>query len=55
MLKLRKNRKNDLYIFLARRHVQKLTCLTAKFQEEKSPGQVMREVMVYDEDSSFEQ
>ena len=24
---------NDLYIFLSRRDVRKLTCLTAKFQE----------------------
>ena len=55
MLKLWKNKRNDLYIFLARRDVQKLTCLTAKFKKnlqnhfEKSPG----EVMVYDEHSSF--
>ena len=34
MLKLRKNKRNDLYIFFARRDVRKLTCLTAKFQEE---------------------
>ena len=31
--KLQKNKRNDLYIFLARRDVRKLTCLTAKFQE----------------------
>ena len=38
--------------FFARRDVRKLTCLTAKFQEEaieKSLG----EFMVYDEHSSF--
>ena len=34
MLKLRKNKRNDLYFFFARRDVRKLTCLTAKFQEE---------------------
>ena len=33
MVKLRKNKRNDLYFFFARRDVQKLTCLTAKFQE----------------------
>ena len=58
MLKLRKNKRKDLYIFFVRRDVRKLTCLTAKFQEdptrkplrEKLPG----EVMVYDEHLSFE-
>ena len=34
MLKLRKNKRNDLYILLAHRDVRKLTCLIAKFQEE---------------------
>ena len=34
MLTLQKNERNDVYIFFARRDVQKLTCLTAKFQEE---------------------
>ena len=34
MLKLQKNERNDVYIFFARRDVRKLTCLTAKFQEE---------------------
>ena len=57
MLKLRKNKRNDLYIYFARRNVRKLTCLTAKFQEdpitdiEKSPG----EVMVHEEHSILEQ
>ena len=50
MLKLRKNKRNDLHIFFAHRDVRNLTCLSAKFQEdEKSPG----EVMVYDKHSSF--
>ena len=34
MLILQKNKRNDLYICFARRDVRKLTCLTAKFQEE---------------------
>ena len=34
MLKLQKNKRKDVYIFVARRDVRKLTCLTAKFQEE---------------------
>ena len=34
MFKLQKNEKNDVYIIFARRDVRKLTCLTAKFQEE---------------------
>ena len=34
MLKLQTNERNDLYIFFARRDVRKLTCVTAKFQEE---------------------
>ena len=34
MLKLQTNEKNDVYIFFARRDARKLTCLTAKFQEE---------------------
>ena len=33
-LTLQKNESNDVYIFFAGRHVRKLTCLTAKFQEE---------------------
>ena len=33
MLKLRKNKRNDQYIFFSGRNVRKLTCLTAKFQE----------------------
>ena len=32
MIKLRKNKRNDLYIFFARRDVRMLTCPTAKFQ-----------------------
>ena len=31
MLTLQKNERNDVYIFLARRHVRKLTFLTEKF------------------------
>ena len=42
MLKLRKNKWNDLYIFSARGDVQKVTCLTAKFQEE--PVEPLREI-----------
>ena len=34
MLKIQTNERNDVYIFFARRDVRKLTCLTAKFQEE---------------------
>ena len=34
MLKLRQNKRNDLYIFFACRDIRKLTCLTAKFQED---------------------
>ena len=34
MLKLQKNERNDLYIFIARRDVRELTRHTAKFQEE---------------------
>ena len=34
MLKLQTNERNDVYIFFARRDTRKLTCLTAKFQEE---------------------
>ena len=34
MLKLQTNERNDVYIFFARRDVRKLTCVTAKFQEE---------------------
>ena len=34
MLKLQTNERNDMYIFFARRDARKLTCLTAKFQEE---------------------
>ena len=55
MLKLQTNERNDVFILFARRDARKLTCLTAKFQEEaiepfeKSLG----EFMVYDEHSSF--
>ena len=41
MLKFLKNKRNDLYIF-ANRDVRKLTCLTAKFQEE--PIEPLREI-----------
>ena len=34
MLKLQTNERNDVHIFFARRDIRKLTCLTAKFQEE---------------------
>ena len=34
MLKLQKNERNDVCIFFELRDVRKLTCLTAKFQEE---------------------
>ena len=34
MIKLRKNKWNDLYIFFTRCDVGKLTCLSAKFQED---------------------
>ena len=34
MLRLQKNERNDVYILFARRDVRKLTCLTAKLQEE---------------------
>ena len=34
MLTLQKNERNEVYIFFPRRDVRKLTCLTAKFQEE---------------------
>ena len=34
MLKLQTNERNDLSIFFARRDLRKLTCITAKFQEE---------------------
>ena len=34
MLKLQTNERNDVYIFVGRRDARKLTCLTAKFQEE---------------------
>ena len=34
MLKLQTNERNDVYFFFARRDARKLTCLTAKFQEE---------------------
>ena len=33
-LKLETNERNDVYIFFMRRNARKLTCLTAKFQEE---------------------
>ena len=52
MLEIRENKRNDLYIFLARRDVRKLTCLAAKFQEglrEPSPG----ELLAHEEHSSF--
>ena len=55
MLKLRKNKRNNLYICFARRDVRKLTYLTAKFQ--KDPIEPLLEipgkVMVNDEHSSF--
>ena len=55
MLKLWKNKRNDLYIFFTHHDVRKLTCLTTKFQEE--PIEPIRgipgEVIVYDENSSF--
>ena len=58
MLKLQKNERNNVYKFLARRGVRKLTCLTAKFQEEaieplREIALWLCEVMVYDEHSSF--
>ena len=34
MLKLQRNERSDVYIFFARCDAQKLTYLTAKFQEE---------------------
>ena len=34
MLKLQTIERNDMYIFFARRDARKLTCLTAKFQQE---------------------
>ena len=34
MLKLQTNERNDVYISFAHRDARKLTCLTAKFQEE---------------------
>ena len=34
MLTLQTNERNDVYVFFARRDAQKLTCLTARFQEE---------------------
>ena len=34
MLKLRKNKRYDLYISFVRRDVRKFNCLTAKFQED---------------------
>ena len=55
MLKLWKNKRNDLYILLVCRDVGKLTCLFASFKKalynhfEKSPG----EVIAYDEHSTF--
>ena len=44
-----------MYIFFACRDVRKLTCLTAKFQEEAMEPlrEALGEVMVYDEHSSF--
>ena len=42
MLKLRENKMNDLYLFFARRDVQKLTFLTAKFQ--KDPREPLRDI-----------
>ena len=42
MLQLRKNKRNDLCIFFACRDVRKLTCLTAKFQED--PVEPLQEV-----------
>ena len=54
MLKLQTNERNDVYIFFARRDVRKLTCLTAKFQEEAIEIEKSLDgFMVYDEHSSF--
>ena len=55
MLKLQKNERNDVYIFFACRDVRKLTCLTAKFQEEaiEPLREIAGEVMLHDEHSSF--
>ena len=44
MLKLQTNERNDAYIFLARRDVRKLTCLTEKFQEEAEAIEALREI-----------
>ena len=56
MLKLQKNRRNDLYTFFWHHDVRKVTCLTAKFLE--GPIEPIREIAwrrygVYDEHSSF--
>ena len=56
MFTLQKNERTDVYIIFARRDVRKLTCLTAKFQEEVI--EPLREIAwgsygIYDEDSSF--
>ena len=42
MLKIRENKRNDLYIFITRRDVQKLICLVVKFQE--GPIELLREI-----------
>ena len=42
MLQLRKNIKGMICIFFARRDIWKLTCLTAKFQED--PIEPLREI-----------
>ena len=44
-----------MYIFFARPDVRKLTCPTAKYQEEaiEPLREIVGEVMVYDEHSSF--
>ena len=55
MLKLQTNERNDVDIFFARRDARKLTCLTAKFQEEAiEPFQeIAWRIYGYDEHSSF--
>ena len=44
-----------MHIFFARRDARKLTCLTAKFQEDaiEPLQEILGEFMVYDEHSSF--
>ena len=47
--------KGTMFIFFARRDVRKLTCLTAKFQEEAMEPlrEIAGEFTLYDEHSSF--